>query len=113
MALGFGFRCGFLGLLHLEIIQERLEREYDLDLITTAPGVRYKITMTDGTVLEVDNPSRWPDPTNIEKIEEPVIMAKILTNEEYVGGILKLVEDKRGRQKNFEYVVAHAGDADV
>ncbi len=106
VALGFGFRCGFLGLLHLEIIQERLEREYDLDLITTAPGVRYKLTMTDGSVLEVDNPSRWPDPSEIESVEEPVITAKILTNEEYVGGILKLVEEKRGRQKNFEYVTA-------
>jgi GTP-binding protein LepA len=103
-ALGFGFRCGFLGLLHLEIIQERLEREYNLDLITTAPSVRYKITMTDGSELEVDNPSRWPDPSEIEQIEEPVITAKILTNEEYVGGILKLVEEKRGRQQNFEYV---------
>jgi GTP-binding protein LepA len=106
VALGFGFRCGFLGLLHLEIIQERLEREYDLDLIITAPGVRYKLTMTDGSVLEVDNPSRWPDPSNIESIEEPVITAKILTNEEFVGGILKLVEEKRGRQKNFEYVTS-------
>ena len=104
VALGFGFRCGFLGLLHLEIIQERLEREYNLDLITTAPGVRYNITLTDGKVIEVDNPSRWPDPSNIEQIEEPVILAKILTNEEYVGGILKLVEEKRGRQINFEYV---------
>ncbi len=104
VALGFGFRCGFLGLLHLEIIQERLEREYGLDLITTAPGVRYKITLTDGSAIEVDNPSRWPDPSEIETVEEPVIIAKILTNEEYVGGILKLVEDKRGRQKNFEYV---------
>ena len=104
VALGFGFRCGFLGLLHMEIIQERLEREYELDLITTAPGVRYHITLTDGTVLEVDNPSRWPEPTNIESIREPVITAKILTNEEYVGGILKLVEEKRGRQVNFEYV---------
>jgi GTP-binding protein LepA len=104
VALGFGFRCGFLGLLHMEIIQERLEREYELDLITTAPGVRYHITLTDGSVLEVDNPSRWPDPTNIEEIREPVITAKILTNEEYVGGILKLVEEKRGRQINFEYV---------
>jgi GTP-binding protein LepA len=103
-ALGFGFRCGFLGLLHMEIIQERLEREYALDLITTAPGVRYHITLTDGSVLEVDNPSRWPEPTNIEAIREPVITAKILTNEEYVGGILKLVEEKRGRQSNFEYV---------
>jgi len=103
-ALGFGFRCGFLGLLHMEIIQERLEREYELDLITTAPGVRYHITLTDGSVLEVDNPSRWPEPTNIEAIREPVITAKILTNEEYVGGILKLVEEKRGKQVNFEYV---------
>jgi GTP-binding protein LepA len=104
VALGFGFRCGFLGLLHMEIIQERLEREYNLDLITTAPGVRYKITLTDGSVIEVDNPSRWPDPSEIARIEEPVILATILTNEEYVGGILKLVEDKRGKQKGFEYV---------
>ena len=103
-ALGFGFRCGFLGLLHMEIIQERLEREYELDLITTAPGVRYHITLTDGSVLEVDNPSRWPEVTNIESIREPVITAKILTNEEYVGGIFKLVEEKRGKQVNFEYV---------
>ena len=106
VALGFGFRCGFLGLLHMEIIQERLEREYELDLITTAPGVRYHITLTDGKVLEVDNPSRWPDPTNIESIREPVITAKILTNEEYVGGIFKLVEEKRGKQLNFEYVTS-------
>src|ERR1700752_3639388 len=104
VALGFGFRCGFLGLLHMEIIQERLEREFDLDLITTAPGVRYKITLTDGSVVEVDNPSRWPDPSDIETVAEPVLTATILTNEEYVGGILKLVEEKRGRQKNFEYV---------
>jgi GTP-binding protein LepA len=106
VALGFGFRCGFLGLLHMEIIQERIEREYNLDLITTAPGVRYKITLTSGEVVEVENPSRWPEPTNIDQIEEPVINAMILTNEEYVGGILKLVEEKRGRQKNFEYVSA-------
>jgi GTP-binding protein LepA len=104
VALGFGFRCGFLGLLHMEIIQERLEREYNLDLITTAPGVRYQITKTDGTVIEVDNPSRWPDTSEIAKVEEPVILAVILTNEEYVGGILKLVEEKRGKQKSFEYV---------
>ncbi len=105
-ALGFGFRCGFLGLLHMEIIQERLEREYKLDLITTAPSVRYHITLTDGTVLDVDNPSKWPPVGEIAKIEEPIILATILTNEEYVGGILKLVEDKRGRQKAFEYVSA-------
>jgi len=103
-ALGFGFRCGFLGLLHMEIIQQRLEREYNLDLITTAPGVRYQVTKTDGTVVEVDNPSRWPDTSEIAKVNEPVILAVILTNEEYVGGILKLVEEKRGKQKSFEYV---------
>ena len=104
VALGFGFRCGFLGLLHMEIIQERLEREYNLELITTAPGVRYKVTKTDGELIEVDNPSRWPDQSEIAKVEEPVILAVILTNEEFVGGILKLVEEKRGRQKSFEYV---------
>ncbi len=103
-ALGFGFRCGFLGLLHMEIIQERLEREFNLELIITAPSVRYKVTLTDGQVLDVDNPSRWPDQTQIDKIEEPIITANILTNEEYVGGIFKLVEEKRGKQKNFEYV---------
>jgi GTP-binding protein LepA len=105
-ALGFGFRCGFLGLLHMEIIQERLEREFGLELITTAPGVRYDITKTDGERIQVDNPSRWPNQSEIAKIEEPVILATILTNEEYVGGILKLVEDKRGKQKGFEYVSA-------
>ena len=105
-ALGFGFRCGFLGLLHMEIIQERLEREFGLDLITTAPGVRYKITKTDNESIEVDNPSRWPSQSEIGKVEEPVILATILTNEEYVGGILKLVEEKRGKQKAFEYVSA-------
>jgi GTP-binding protein LepA len=104
VALGFGFRCGFLGLLHMEIIQERLEREFNLELITTAPGVRYKITLTDGSVAQVDNPSRWPDPSETAKVEEPVILATILSNEEYVGGILKLVEEKRGKQKGFEYV---------
>ncbi len=104
MALGFGFRCGFLGLLHMEIIQERLEREFNLDLITTAPGVRYLVTTTDGSEIAVDNPSRWPSTSEIAKIQEPVILATILTKEEFVGGILKLVEEKRGRQKSFEYV---------
>ncbi|MGH9508472.1 MAG: translation elongation factor 4 [Terriglobales bacterium] len=104
VALGFGFRCGFLGLLHMEIIQERLEREFALNLITTAPGVRYRITTTDRRVIEVDNPAKWPAQSEIAKIEEPVILATILTNEEYVGGILKLVEEKRGKQKGFEYV---------
>jgi GTP-binding protein LepA len=106
-ALGFGFRCGFLGLLHMEIIQERLEREFNLNLITTAPGVRYRITKTDGTIVEVDNPSKWISQSEIAKVEEPVITAMIMTNEEYVGGILKLVEEKRGKQKNFEYVSAN------
>jgi len=104
VALGFGFRCGFLGLLHLEIVQERLEREFNIDLITTAPGVRYKITMTDGTVLEVDNPSKFPNPSEIQKIEEPIIDASVITREEYVGEILKLLEEKRGVQKKFEYI---------
>src|SRR5437763_2645306 len=107
VALGFGFRCGFLGLLHMEIIQERLEREFSLALITTAPGVRYTVTKTDGAKVEVDNPSRWPSQSEIAKVDEPVILATILTNEEYVGGILKLVEEKRGKQKGFEYVTAN------
>jgi len=107
VALGFGFRCGFLGLLHMEIIQERLEREFGLDLITTAPGVGYKVHLTGGATLDVQNPSRWPDPTTIDSVEEPVIIAKILTNEEYVGNILKLVEEKRGKQQNMEYVSAN------
>ena len=104
VALGFGFRCGFLGLLHLEIVQERLEREFDIDLITTAPGVRYKVTLRGGEVIEVDNPSRWPDPAEIEQIEEPIIDATVITREEYLGEILKLVEEKRGQQKKFEYI---------
>ena len=104
VALGFGFRCGFLGLLHLELVQERLEREFDIDLITTAPGVRYRITTTDGTVIEVDNPTKFPDPSEIKQIEEPIIDATVITREEYLGGILKLLEDKRGVQKKFEYL---------
>jgi GTP-binding protein LepA len=104
VALGFGFRCGFLGLLHLEIVQERLEREFDIDLITTAPGVRYRITTTDGTVVEIDNPTKFPDPSEIKQIEEPIIDATVITREEYLGGILKLLEEKRGVQKKFEYV---------
>ncbi|HEV3041099.1 MAG TPA: translation elongation factor 4 [Candidatus Angelobacter sp.] len=106
-ALGFGFRCGFLGLLHMEIIQERLEREFGLELITTAPSVRFKVTKTDGSIIEVDNPSRWPSQSEMAKVEEPIILATILTREEYVGGIFKLVEEKRGKQKGFEYVSAN------
>jgi len=103
-ALGFGFRCGFLGLLHMEIIQERLEREFNLDLITTAPNVRYRVTTTKGEVLEIDSPAQMPETGKIAKIEEPYIEATILTNDEYVGGILSLLEEKRGIQKKFEYV---------
>jgi GTP-binding protein LepA len=106
VALGFGFRCGFLGLLHLEIVQERLEREFDIDLITTAPGVRYRITSTRGEVIEVNNPTKFPDPSEIEQIEEPIIDATVITREEYLGGILKLLEEKRGVQKKFEYIGA-------
>ncbi len=104
VALGFGFRCGFLGLLHLEIVQERLEREFDIDLITTAPGVRYRVTKTDGDVVEIDNPTKFPDPSGIKQIEEPIIDATVITREEYLGGILKLLEEKRGTQKKFEYL---------
>ena len=103
-ALGFGFRCGFLGLLHLEIVQERLEREFNIDLITTAPGVRYRITNTQGQIVEVDNPTKFPDPSEIKMIEEPIIDATVITHEEYLGGILKLLEEKRGTQKKFEYI---------
>jgi GTP-binding protein LepA len=103
-ALGFGFRCGFLGLLHMEIIQERLEREFDLELITTAPGVRYRVTTTDGAVAEIDSPSKMPETGRIAKIEEPYIEATILTNDAYLGGILPLLDEKRGVQKKFEYV---------
>ncbi len=103
-ALGFGFRCGFLGLLHMEIVQERLEREFNLDLITTAPGVRYRVTTTDGATSEIDSPSKMPDTGRITKIEEPFIEATILTNDAFLGGILPLLEEKRGVQKKFEYV---------
>jgi GTP-binding protein LepA len=104
VALGFGFRCGFLGLLHMEIVQERLEREFGLNLITTAPSVRYRITRVAGEVMEVDSPAKFPNPSDIAKIEEPIIKAMIITNEDSVGGILQLCQDKRGTQKNFEYL---------
>jgi GTP-binding protein LepA len=105
-ALGFGFRCGFLGLLHMEIVQERLEREYDMDLVTTAPGVLYRVTTTDGVTREIDSPSKLPDPGVIKVIEEPVITAMILTPAEHVGGILQLCQDKRGVQKTIEYLAS-------
>ena len=104
VALGFGFRCGFLGLLHLEIVQERLEREFEIDLITTAPGVRYRVTKLNGEIIEVENPTKFPNPAEIKQIEEPIIDATVLTREEYVGELLKLLEEKRGTQKKFEYI---------
>ncbi len=104
VALGFGFRCGFLGLLHMEIVQERLEREFNIDLITTAPSVRYRITTTVGEVVEVDNPTKFPPPASIAKIEEPILTAMIITSDDSVGGVLALCEEKRGIQKNFEYL---------
>jgi GTP-binding protein LepA len=103
-ALGFGFRCGFLGLLHMEIVQERLEREYGMHLITTAPGVLYRVTTTAGEVVEIDSPAKLPDAGTIVKIEEPVITATILTPAEHVGGVLKLCQDERGVQKKLEYL---------
>jgi GTP-binding protein LepA len=105
-ALGFGFRCGFLGLLHMEIVEERLEREFDLELLVTAPSVRYRVLKTNGDIVEVDSPARLPDPGSIELIEEPVITATILAPEEYVGPILKLCEEKRGIQKGLEYITS-------
>lgn len=103
-ALGFGFRCGFLGLLHLEIIQERLTREYDLDLITTAPSVVYEVYLRDGSKLEIHNPADWPDPSTIERVEEPWIDATIYVPDSYLGAVLKLCQDRRGIQKDLTYV---------
>lgn len=104
LALGFGFRCGFLGLLHMEIVQERLEREFSLDLITTAPSVRYRVYTTADEMIEVDSPSKLPDPSKIARMEEPIIRATIMSNDEFLGPILKLLEEKRGVQKGFEYI---------
>ncbi len=103
-ALGFGFRCGFLGLLHMDIVQERLEREYDMDLITTAPTVIYQILMRDGTVHEIENPSKLPDLSRVEEIREPIITATILMPQEYVGPVITLCTEKRGAQKNMQYL---------
>jgi GTP-binding protein LepA len=105
-ALGFGFRCGFLGLLHMEIVQERLEREFNMNLVTTAPGVLYRVTTTDGEVQEIDSPAKLPDAGRIKIIEEPVITAMVLTPAEHVGGILQLCQDKRGVQKALEYLAS-------
>jgi len=104
VALGFGFRCGFLGLLHMEIIQERLEREFNLALITTAPGVRYRVNLTDRTQIEISSPSQLPDLGKVDTIEEPYIRSTIVTRDEYVGGILALAQDRRGVQRGLQYV---------
>lgn len=103
-ALGFGFRCGFLGLLHLDVVQERLEREYHLDLVTTAPGVVYKVHKTDGTVIELTNPSNLPDPSEIDYMEEPVVDAEIMVTSEYIGAIMDLCQERRGQYVSMEYV---------
>ena len=104
VALGFGFRCGFLGLLHLEIIQERLEREYNLDLVTTAPGVIYKVHKTNGEVIELTNPSNLPDPSEIEYMEEPMVKAEIMVTSEYIGSIMELCQERRGEYQGMEYI---------
>ena len=100
VALGFGFRCGFLGLLHLEIIQERLEREYNLDLVTTAPGVIYKVYKTNGEVIDVTNPSNLPDPSEIEHMEEPFVSAEIMVTTEFIGSIMELCQDRKSTRLN-------------
>ncbi|MGH8773537.1 MAG: translation elongation factor 4, partial [Burkholderiales bacterium] len=103
-ALGFGFRCGFLGLLHLDIVQERLEREYGMHLITTAPTVVYELKLRDGAIIEIENPSKMPDPSRIEEIREPIIVSSILTPQEYVGPVITLCTSKRGVQRNIQYL---------
>ena len=104
LALGFGFRCGFLGLLHLEIIQERLEREYNLDLVTTAPGVVYRVYKTDGEMIELTNPSNLPDPSEIEHMEEPIVNAEIMVTKDFVGSIMELCQQRRGKYLSMEYI---------
>ena len=109
-ALGFGFRCGFLGLLHLEIIQERLEREYNLDLVTTIPSVIYKIHMTDSSIVEIDNPTHYPDPAKIDHCEEPITNAHIYAPSDYVGTIMELCQEKRGTFKDMTYITSDRVD---
>ena len=107
IALGFGFRCGFLGLLHLEVIQERLEREYDLDLVTTAPGVVYKVYKTNGEMIELTNPSNLPDPSEIDHMEEPIVSAEIMVTKDFIGPIMELCQERRGRYLSMEYIEAN------
>jgi GTP-binding protein LepA len=102
--MGFGFRCGFLGMLHMEIVQERLEREYDLNLITTAPTVVYEILKTDGTTMQLDNPAKLPSSPQVEEIREPIIVANILTPPDYIGNVITLCEEKRGVQRSIQYL---------
>ena len=104
IALGFGFRCGFLGLLHLDVVQERLERDYDIDLVATAPSVVYKIHKTDGTVLDITNPSNLPDPSEIDYMEEPIVKAEIMVTTEYLGSIMKLCQERRGVNNGMDYI---------
>ncbi|MBS6511520.1 MAG: translation elongation factor 4, partial [Clostridiales bacterium] len=104
VALGFGFRCGFLGLLHMEIIQERLEREFDLDLVTTAPSVSYHVILTNGELVVVENPTNLPDPSTIEHMEEPMAKVSVMTPDEYVGAVMDICQEKRGIFKNMEYI---------
>ena len=104
LLLGFGFRCGFLGLLHLEIIQERLEREFNLDLVTTAPGVVYKVHKTNGEVIDLTNPSNLPDPSEIDYMEEPIVSAEIMVTKDYVGAIMTLCQERRGVYISMEYL---------
>ena len=104
IALGFGFRCGFLGLLHLEVIQERLEREYNLDLVTTAPGVVYRVHKTNGDMIELTNPSNLPDPSEIDYMEEPIVSAEIMVTTEFTGAIMKLCQERRGNYLSMEYL---------
>jgi len=103
-ALGFGFRCGFLGMLHMEIIQERLEREYGISLITTAPTVVYEVVMADGSIEYIENPSRLPDPSEIEEIREPIVEANILVPQEYLGNVIALCEERRGKQTDMNFL---------
>ena len=105
-ALGFGFRCGFLGLLHLDVVQDRLQREFDIGLVISAPSVKYKITLRDGTTLDVDNPSNWPDPTTVDSATEPYIRASILTPEEYVGPVMELCREHRSESQTMTYLSA-------
>ena len=112
-ALGFGFRCGFLGLLHMEIIQERIEREFNIPLITTAPSVIYRITLTNGDVIDIDNPSNYPDPQRIDFVEEPYVKASVIVPNDYVGTIMELCQGKRGEYYEYGILGYESRDIDI